>query len=551
LENQQPGGSWGSLVFDNVGDSPSTSYGLLALSRVAAAQCLPAIDRATDWLVRHQLPSGGWPDVPDLRQERSGHIGYTTFALRALAPVPKDARKANAIQNGVLYLLNSRNPDGGWGFSPTQLTDPCLTAYVISALLDLNFSWNISIPDDIIDAAKIALLREQSADGSWRDWQGVKASPEGTAFAIEALARLRDLSSSNAIDRGLHWLLSVRQANGSWTFDPANGGDGCVWVTHNAFLALLAVREGTQAPSEAPVRVTVSSPKLASSRGFSALARGIRAFPDQFALFLGAGAAMPQLPSGNQIGEQLAKTYFYSEDEPGDGTAQDEQSIRRRFEADFHTPLRLETVIVQLKDRFGQGQTLTGILEELLGTGRPMPASYGLLAELLHDSAIPAVILTTNFDEKLEAALRMYYPDDAVDRMLVIEPEDWRRCNLSESAYHPLIVKLHGSYSRPATLAATMNQIQHLDAHKDEVLRSCLDTRHVIFVGYSFQDPDISEVLMQSIASGRAEGLKAWWIDPAPSTRMAFALELLRCPEDHLIEATFEDFLRSIKALRS
>src|SRR5205823_2535674 len=126
IKNQRSGGAWGSHVYDDEGDCPSTAYGLIAMSEVGGNEFSSSINKATDTLVRAQLPSGGWPSTPGIVEEgRKGHVGYTAFALMGLARAPKNARRADAIQNGILYLLRSQNPDGGWGFGPAQLTDPC------------------------------------------------------------------------------------------------------------------------------------------------------------------------------------------------------------------------------------------------------------------------------------------------------------------------------------------------------------------------------------------------------------------------------------------
>jgi hypothetical protein len=60
------------------------------------------------------------------------------------------------------------------------------------------------------------LLNSQNSDGGWGAVPQKHSQTEATAYALLALTQMRDLALSGRVNRGLQWLLTQQQADGSW-----------------------------------------------------------------------------------------------------------------------------------------------------------------------------------------------------------------------------------------------------------------------------------------------------------------------------------------------
>lgn len=101
----------------------------------------------------------------------------------------------------------------------------------------------------------------------------------------------------------------------------------------------------------------------------------------------------------------------------------------------------------------------------------------------------PSVIVTTNFDKILERTA-----GDGYTAMAFNEPEI---DNVVRQANN-LILKLHGTVTRGTPLVFTQSEYTLLrrdGALALEVLQSLLLTKMALFVGYSFNDPDLKLIL--------------------------------------------------------
>jgi hypothetical protein len=102
----------------------------------------------------------------------------------------------------------------------------------------------------------------------------------------------------------------------------------------------------------------------------------------------------------------------------------------------------------------------------------------------------PHSIFTTNFDELLEAALR----DERVEFTTVTSDEEApylssQRCDL---------VKIHGTISRPGSIVLTSRDYETFDRSRPAIARllaTTLQTRTVLFVGYSVTDINLRQIL--------------------------------------------------------
>jgi squalene-hopene/tetraprenyl-beta-curcumene cyclase len=192
-------GGWGwSDLSGSVPDADDTSGALLALS--------------------HWMASGG-REPPGARRDQSADH------QEAHAPRSPDAI-SKAASNGVQWLLDLQNSDGGWptfcrgwGMLPFDRSGSDLTAHVLRALA----AWKESNAIDTASQRGLAFLaRAQRADGSWSPlWFGNQDHPReenpvyGTARVLLAYRDLGLLASSPA-QRGLKWLADHQNTDGGW-----------------------------------------------------------------------------------------------------------------------------------------------------------------------------------------------------------------------------------------------------------------------------------------------------------------------------------------------
>jgi squalene-hopene/tetraprenyl-beta-curcumene cyclase len=168
--------------------------------------------------------SGGVPDADD--------TPGALLALKVLLSGSSDVESRSAAEAGVVWLLDLQNRDGGiptfcrgWGALPFDRSSPDLTAHTLRAWR----AWREEMPAAIqsridrgIEHGLAFLLREQRRDGSWRPlWFGNQHRRDdeenptyGTAKVLLALGEIDP--GSEAVNRGVAWLLSHQNEDGGW-----------------------------------------------------------------------------------------------------------------------------------------------------------------------------------------------------------------------------------------------------------------------------------------------------------------------------------------------
>lgn len=174
----------------------------------------------------HAAPGGwAWTPLPGGVPDADDTPG-ALLALRHLGPV--DARIRTAASQGVRWLLDLQNSDGGmptfcrgWGKLPFDRSGADLTAHAISAWQ----AWRNELEEPLrsrtqrgISQALSYLARTQKADGSWTPlWFGNEHAPDdenptyGTARAVVALGMESPLAA-----RALAWLQAAQNRDGGW-----------------------------------------------------------------------------------------------------------------------------------------------------------------------------------------------------------------------------------------------------------------------------------------------------------------------------------------------
>lgn len=240
-----------------------TALAVLALSDLGLPADHPALVAAGRWLLdreirvrgdwaamRPRLPAGGW--AFEYHNDRYPDIDDTAIVLLALQRIAVD--KEEAVLRGLRWILGMRCRDGGLaafdadntsklvGYIPFcdfgAVTDPP-SADVTAHALEACSAWGLARHRDCLGLRQW-LLKHQEADGAWFGRWGVNYV-YGTAAAIPALVASGLHRLHPAVQRGLHWLLSVQQEDGAFGedcasyVDPAFRGRGLATASQTAW----------------------------------------------------------------------------------------------------------------------------------------------------------------------------------------------------------------------------------------------------------------------------------------------------------------------------
>lgn len=237
-----------------------TALSIMALTEVSALKngvlplnvdLTPKVQRAAQWLVKHQNADGGWAfsglDDSTLPSDADDTALGTLALIRSLPVSPLADRDAlnNSIRQGVSWLKTQQSRDGGWStYQPGQGDVGCvsITAHAIEALFELERSDLADKPDMHREMNRgITWLRKQiNRDGYWRDLWLAKDT-YGTACAIVVLVKV-GLKDVPEVQRGVQWLGRSQNPDGGWGEDMfGNPTESTVeqtaWSTYSLLLA--------------------------------------------------------------------------------------------------------------------------------------------------------------------------------------------------------------------------------------------------------------------------------------------------------------------------
>ncbi|MBK7930816.1 MAG: squalene--hopene cyclase [Bryobacterales bacterium] len=232
-----------SLIFQPakspVWDTAIAAYALGELGQLDS----PSLAAAADWLLDKEIRrKGDWARKrPDLRpsgwafefdNEFYPDIDDTAMVLLALlhAKSNDQERQARAEARAVNWLLGMQSSDGGWAAfdvdnnweflnmvpfadhnAMLDPTCPDITGRTLESLCRRGFDYR----DEPIARGIDYLLSHQEADGSWYGRWGVNYV-YGTFLAIRGLAASGSPDVAPAMDRGARWLKSVQNPDGGW-----------------------------------------------------------------------------------------------------------------------------------------------------------------------------------------------------------------------------------------------------------------------------------------------------------------------------------------------
>ncbi|MEW6054876.1 MAG: prenyltransferase/squalene oxidase repeat-containing protein [Nitrospirota bacterium] len=131
----------------------------------------------------------------------------TSLALQAFKKINHPDQ--DIISYALGYLMNTQNPDGGWGFYQDDDSNVYMTAIVLQTFIQFNDIYDLQSE---IDGATAYLLTKQNPDG------GFGSSPSTVYETSLALIALIDSGQGSPvqIQNAINYLLSTQFPNGSW-----------------------------------------------------------------------------------------------------------------------------------------------------------------------------------------------------------------------------------------------------------------------------------------------------------------------------------------------
>ncbi len=196
------------------------------------------------WLIEHQLSDNSWFRVNYITAlsvlaliELQKHITNAQISVNPAIGSAHSEEIQTLIEGGIEWLQSTRNPDGGCREALNlNIWD---TALSVLTLIDIdNGDMN-----HIIQRAGRWFIDNQNPDGGWAfsamgGRGNLPTDADDTALATLALLRSKVPDGAEAINRGLDWLTSHQNPDGSCsTYLPGQGDVGCVSITAHAIEA--------------------------------------------------------------------------------------------------------------------------------------------------------------------------------------------------------------------------------------------------------------------------------------------------------------------------
>jgi squalene-hopene/tetraprenyl-beta-curcumene cyclase len=240
----RPGGWAFEFANDNYPDIDDTAEVVLALLRIRFAdptRTRRAIDRAVSWTKGMQSKGGGWGafdadntcalvrelpflDFGEVIDEPSADVTAHTVEMLAALGRASDPQTIEAVR----WLISQQERDGSW-FGRWGVNHVYGTGAVLPALIAAGVA-----PSELCIRRAVGWLeRHQNDDGGWGEdprsydhleWVGRgDSSASQTAWALLALHAAGE--GSQAVSRGVRWLVDTQREDGCWD-EPQYTGTG-------------------------------------------------------------------------------------------------------------------------------------------------------------------------------------------------------------------------------------------------------------------------------------------------------------------------------------
>lgn len=176
------------------------------------------IGKGAQWLVDHQNEDGGWSFSGLMDSSLPSDADDTALSTLAIIRSELNTRKAKlAVKSGIDWLKVNHGIDGSWStYQPGQGDVGCvsITSHAIEAFLDFVENGDNTVH---IDRGVEWLRSAIDRDGSWDDLWLAKRT-YGTASAIIALVKSGN-GDAPEIKKGINWLENTQNPDGGWGED--------------------------------------------------------------------------------------------------------------------------------------------------------------------------------------------------------------------------------------------------------------------------------------------------------------------------------------------
>jgi len=200
--NQNPDGGWSRSV-GGASDVMVTSSSIRVLLAAGEGQKGRQVRLGVEWLRKAQSPAGGWIGSGG---EEDSELGLTAVTVAALVEAGGE-RSCSLIARAVEYLLQEVR--GAKITNDRSFSDIALG---VGALVAVGFS-----RDSVVVCEPLkALLLGQGRDGGWLVKRGVSSQVSSTVLVLHGLLDTGLSVSSDAVRKGVGFLLSLKNLDGGW-----------------------------------------------------------------------------------------------------------------------------------------------------------------------------------------------------------------------------------------------------------------------------------------------------------------------------------------------
>ena len=155
-----------------------------------------------DFVLNIRNPDGGW----GAKEGFSSDVASIYYVIPLLSLY---SNYSQFVQNGCKWLLDCQNSDFGWGLYPNQKSRVYTTA---SALSTLKKTGNIS-NNNLFKIQKY-LSDNQNEDGGWPFEKGKDSSIHATKHVLRAMYITN--ANHSIVSKGIKWLILQKTSQGAW-----------------------------------------------------------------------------------------------------------------------------------------------------------------------------------------------------------------------------------------------------------------------------------------------------------------------------------------------
>ncbi len=170
--------------------------------------------------------------VAELRNRQSsdgswqGQVNLTAYGVLAM----RAAGSSSGVARAAGWLRRAQREDGGWGFGPSQPSDPDSTGAAMQGIA--------AAGSRRLEAGIAYLRRTQRREGGWGLNETGVTNSQSTAWAVQGLvaARVDPARVKRRGRSGLDYLAARQRGDGSYAYS-SSSSQTPVWVTSQAMLA--------------------------------------------------------------------------------------------------------------------------------------------------------------------------------------------------------------------------------------------------------------------------------------------------------------------------